>query len=154
MTEQWAGNRARQIEIIDAITRVRFDMGVSPWTSRVIAEYCESGRYDAHVPRVIEIYRRKRDAILAALNERCGKYVRWSVPAGGFFLWLELSEGIDPSRLYDTSWEEGVGYVGGRAFFDNGEGANYARLAYSNVTETEISEAIMRFGRALERASR
>jgi DNA-binding transcriptional MocR family regulator len=140
-------------EIIDAITRVRFDMGVSPWTSRVLAEYCDSGRYDAHVPRVIEIYRRKRDAILAALNERCTSYAHWDVPHGGFFLWLKLAEGVSPSKLYDTAWEEGVGYVGGRAFFDNGEGANYVRLAYSNVTDAEINEAVLRLGRALERAT-
>jgi len=141
-------------EIIDAITRVRFDMGVSPWTSRVIAEYCESGRYAAHLPRVIDIYRRKRDLMLSALDERCSKYARWSTPRGGFFLWLQLSDGVDPSRLYDTAWEEGVGYVGGRAFFDNGEGADFIRLAYSNVSEKEIPEAIMRLGRALERAAR
>ena len=139
-------------EIVDAITRVRFDMGVSPWTSRVLAEYCESGRYDAHVPRVVDIYRRKRDAMLSALEERCSKYARWGTPHGGFFLWVELSEGISPSKLYDTAWEEGVGYVGGRAFFDNGEGANFIRLAYSNVSESEIQEAVMRLGRALERA--
>jgi 2-aminoadipate transaminase len=140
--------------IVDAVTRVRFDMGVSPWASRVIAEFCESGRYDEHVPRVIEIYQRKRDMMLAALDERCAKYARWSSPLGGFFLWLELAEGIDPARLFETAWEEGVGYVGGKAFYDNGEGARFARLCYSNVSESEIPEAIMRFGRALERASR
>jgi 2-aminoadipate transaminase len=140
--------------IVDAVTRVRFDMGVSPWSSRVIAEFCESGRYDEHVPRVIEIYQRKRDMMLAALDERCARFARWSVPLGGFFLWLELSEGVDPARLFETAWEEGVGYVGGKAFYDNGEGANFARLCYSNVSESEIPEAVMRFGRALERAAR
>ncbi len=140
-------------KIIDAVTRVRFDMGVSPWTSRVLAEYCESGRYDEHVPRMIEIYRRKRDAMLAALDERCAKYARWSSPQGGFFLWLELAEGVDPERLFETAWEEGVGYVGGKAFYDDGGGANYIRLCYSNVAESEISLAIQRLGRALERSA-
>ncbi len=139
--------------IIDAVTRVRFDMGVSPWTSRVLAEYCESGRYGEHVPRMIEIYRRKRDVMLAALDERCSNYARWSSPQGGFFLWLELSEGVNPERLFETAWEEGVGYVGGKAFYDDGGGANYIRLCYSNVAENEIPLAIQRLGRALERAS-
>ncbi len=138
--------------VVDAITRMRFDMGVSPWASRVVAEFCESGRFDEHVARAVEIYRRKRDAMLAALEERCAKYARWSVPQGGFFLWLELSEGINPHRLAETANEEAVGYVGGRPFFDNGSGAHYARLCYSNVAESDIPEAIMRFGRALERA--
>jgi 2-aminoadipate transaminase len=140
--------------VIDAVTRMRFDMGVSPWTSRVINEFCESGRYDAHVPRMIEIYRRKRDTMLAALDERCSAFARWSAPKGGFFVWLQLAEAIDPGRLRYTANEEAVGYVGGKAFFTDGGGGNYVRLCYSNVAEHEIPEAIMRFGRALERAVR
>jgi 2-aminoadipate transaminase len=140
--------------IIDAVTRVRFDMGVSPWVSRVLLEYCQSGRYDGHVPRVIDIYRRKRDVMLSSLEERCGKHARWSVPQGGFFLWLQLSEGVDPARLFETAWEEGVGYVGGKAFFDNGEGATFVRLCYSSVAEADIPVAIQRLGRAMERAVR
>ncbi|MHB8377505.1 MAG: aminotransferase-like domain-containing protein [Dehalococcoidia bacterium] len=140
--------------VVDAITRMRFDMGVSPWTSRVVAEFCESGKFDAHVERVIEIYRRKRDAMVAALDERCAGYARWSVPKGGFFLWLELGEGIDPRRLAETANEEAVLYVGGRPFFDDRSGDHFVRLCYSNVAESDIPEAIMRFGRALERAVR
>src|SRR5207302_9411815 len=48
--------------LVDAITRMRFDMGVSPWSSRVISEFCETGKFAAHVERVRHIYRRKRDA--------------------------------------------------------------------------------------------
>lgn len=139
-------------DIVDAVTRMRFDMGVSPWTSRVLADFCESGGYDAHLPRVIEIYRRKRDAMCAALDERCAVAARWGVPEGGFFMWLELAEGIDPRRLGEAAVEEGVGYVTGRSFFDDGSGANYIRLCYSNVAENEISEAIMRLGRAMDKA--
>lgn len=139
--------------VIDAITPMRFDMGVSPWASRILGEFCESGRYDAHVPGMIEIYRRKRDAMLAAMDERCSKYGRWSSPKGGFFLWMELAEGIEPAKLRHTANEEAVGYVGGEAFYADASGANYVRLCYSNVAERDIPEAIMRFGRALERAS-
>ena len=140
--------------VIDAITRMRFDMGVSPWTTRVIAEFCESGAFDKHVASMIEIYRRKRDAMLAAMDERCSKFMRWSVPKGGFFIWAELAETVDPARLRVTANEEAVGYVGGEAFFADGSGANFVRLCYSNVAERDIPEAIMRFGRALERAAR
>lgn len=139
--------------VVDAITRMRFDMGVSPWTTRVIAEFCESGAFDKHVASMIEIYRRKRDVMIAALEERCGRYARWEVPKGGFFLWLELADEVDPERLRITANDEAVGYVGGQPFFDDLSGANRARLCYSNVAEAEIPEAIMRFGRALERAA-
>jgi DNA-binding transcriptional MocR family regulator len=139
--------------VVDAVTRMRFDMGVSPWTSRVLHEYCASGRYGAHVPKMIEIYRRKRDAMLAALDERCSKFGTWGVPKGGFFVWMRLIEAVDPSKLRITANDEAVGYVGGEVFFADGNGTEYVRLCYSNVAEKDIPEAIRRFGRALERAS-
>jgi DNA-binding transcriptional MocR family regulator len=139
--------------VIDAITRMRFDMGVSPWSSRVLTEFCESGRYDEHVPRMIEIYRAKRDVMLAAMRERVSKHATWGVPKGGFFIWLKLHDDIDPDKLRVTANDEAVGYVTGSAFFNDGSGANFVRLCYSNVAESDIPEAIMRFGRALERAA-
>jgi 2-aminoadipate transaminase len=140
--------------VIDAVTRMRFDMGVSPWTSRVLGEFCESGLYDAHVPKMVEVYRHKRDAMLAALDERCARFGTWGIPKGGFFVWMQLNDDIDYSRLRVTSNEEGVAYVGGAAFFADGGGKQFVRLCYSNVAERDIPEAVIRFGRALERATR
>jgi len=140
--------------LIDAVTRMRFDMGVSPWSTRVITEFCRSGGYDAHLANVIAIYRHKRDAMLAALDERCSRFATWDVPRGGFFLWLQLNEDIDPDRLRVAANDEGVVYVGGAPFFNDGTGHDRVRLCYSNVAEREIPEAVMRFGRALERAVR
>jgi 2-aminoadipate transaminase len=140
--------------LIDAVTRMRFDMGVSPWSTRVITEFCRSGGFDAHLGNVVAIYRRKRDAMLAALDERCARFASWDVPRGGFFLWLKLNEDIDPDRLRVAANEEGVVYVGGAPFFNDGTGHDRVRLCYSNVAERDIPEAVMRFGRALERAVR
>src|SRR6185295_4407427 len=116
-------------------------------------EFCTSGRFDEHVASMVSLYRRKRDAMLAALDERCSKFARWAVPEGGFFLWLQLAEGVDPERLRYTANEEGVAYVAGPPFFDDLSGGDRVRLCYSNVAERDIPEAIMRFGRALERAA-
>jgi DNA-binding transcriptional MocR family regulator len=139
--------------VVDAVTRMRFDMGVSPWTSRVLHEFCLNGSYDAHVPAMCSIYHRKRDAMLAAIDERLSSFGTWGVPKGGFFVWMKLIDGIDTKKLRYTANEEGVGYVGGEAFFADGSGNDYIRLCYSNVAEKDIPEAINRLGRALEKAN-
>jgi len=140
--------------IVDALLRMRFDLGTSPWPQRVVTEYASSGLLAEHVKEVVPIYRRKRDAMLAALDERCSRFARWDVPRGGFFLWLELSEGVDPATLTEAAAQEGVTFVGGRTFFPDGSGARYIRLAYSFVAEAEMAEAVLRLGRAMERAAR
>ncbi len=142
-------------EIVDAMVNTRFDMGASPFVQRVVAELCVSGKLAQHVPRAVELYRRKRDTMLAVLDERCSRYARWNVPAGGFFLWLELAEGVDPEALAAAAADEGIAYANGAAFYPDGgaEGQRFIRLAYSQVPEGDIPEAIMRLGRALERAA-
>jgi len=139
-------------QVVDAVTRMRFDMGVSPWTSRVLHEFCANGSYGEHVPAMCQIYRRKRDAMLSAMDERLASFGTWGVPKGGFFAWMKLADGIDTKKLRYTANDEAVGYVGGEAFFADGSGHDYIRLCYSNVAEQDIPEAINRLGRAIERA--
>jgi 2-aminoadipate transaminase len=139
--------------VIDALLRTRFDLGVSPWVQRTILEFCAEGLWDRHVAKMIDVYRRKRDVMVSALAERCGRYATWNQPEGGFFLWLTLGETVDPAALADAARRHGVMYVGGAAFFLDGSGKHSARLAFSHVRDDEIPEAILRLGRALEEAA-
>jgi 2-aminoadipate transaminase len=140
-------------EAIDHLVRMRFDMGTTPWVQRVVAEYVSSGLFDRHVPRLVELYRRKRDAMVAALEKYCAPCVRWRLPAGGFFLWLEIDGRVQPEALREAADQEGVAYVSGDTFFADRSGNQFIRLAYSFVASEEIEEAIRRLGRALERAA-
>jgi 2-aminoadipate transaminase len=140
--------------VIEALLRTRYDMGTSPWVQRTVAEFCASGHYEPHVAKVNAIYRSKRDAMIAALEERCARYARWTRPEGGYFLWLTLAESVDPAALAEAARQLGVAYVGGGAFYPDRSGRQSIRLAYSFVRESEIPEAIQRLGRALEEAAR
>ena len=140
--------------IVDALLRTRFDLGVSPWIQRAILEFASSGRWERHVTKMIDVYQQKRDVMLTALEERCGRYATWNRPEGGFFLWLTLAEAVDTAALADAARQLGVSFVGGGAFFLDGGGKRNVRLAYSFVPEREIPEAIIRLGRALEQAAR
>ena len=140
-------------DAIDHLLRMRFDMGTSPWIQRIVAEYASRGLLDRHLPRMVEIYRRKRDAMAAALEQHCSPCLRWRLPAGGFFLWLEMDRRVQPTALREAAAEEGVAYVSGDTFFLDRSGSQFIRLAYSFVVGREIDEAIRRLGRALQRAA-
>jgi DNA-binding transcriptional MocR family regulator len=139
--------------VIDALLQTRFDLGVSPWLQRTLLEFVSNGLLEPHLANVNEVYRKKRDVMLDALDERCGRYAQWSRPGGGFFLWLSLAESVDPAALADAARRLGVAVVGGQAFHRDGGGQHAVRLAYSFVQEDEIPEAILRLGRAVEEAA-
>jgi len=139
--------------IIEALLRTRYDLGASPWVQRTMLEFATTGKYERHLAEVNDIYRSKRDVMLAALEERCSRYATWNRPQGGYFLWMDLAEPVDPTALADAARKLGVAYVSGRAFHPDGRGAKNIRLAFSFVNERDIPEAVMRLGRAFEGAA-
>jgi 2-aminoadipate transaminase len=69
----------------------------------------------ASLERVCGLLRERRDAMMGAL-ERHLPEARWTVPEGGYFLWLELPDGVRAADLRP----EGVTFVPGTDFFPGG----------------------------------
>ena len=85
-----------------------------------------------HVAVLIDVYRAKRDAMRAGLWEVLGSTdVEISKPEGGFFIWIKLPTGADPARLWEVAVQRRLQYTPGPAFFVNGGGEGFIRLAYS-----------------------
>ena len=97
-----------------------------------------------------EHYRRRRDAMLAALERHMPQGVTWTRPGGGLFVWVRLPEGVDAASLLDRAVnEENVAFVPGAAFFFDGRGRNTLRLSYSLPAEAEIEDGIARLAKLL-----
>ncbi len=106
-----------------------------------------AGPQDA-VDRVVEIFRRRRDRIVAGLNAIPG--VRCPLPQGAFYVFPNVEAfGKSSAELADYLLAEaGVAVLPGTSFGRNGEG--YLRLSYANSLEN-IETALGRMGEALGR---
>ena len=95
-------------------------------------------------------YRRRRDAMLGALQRHMPHGTTWTRPGGGLFVWLRLAEGVDAGRLLDRAIEEeNIAFVPGAAFFFDGRGRNTLRLSYSLPTEDQIEHGIARLAKLI-----
>jgi 2-aminoadipate transaminase len=122
------------------------DTYISPpfLTQATVHEFVRRGSFEPNVERVSGLLKARRDAMVAALDEHLPDAPR-SRPEGGYFLWLDLPEGVDSVALLERSTEEGVTFVAGRDFFPPGHGGESSlRLAYSFVSPAEISDGIAR----------
>jgi len=115
----------------------------------VVLELCTSGALDANIGFVKGALRERRDALVDALREQLPE-AEFVVPEGGYFLWLELSEGTDTPALLAEAKGEGVAFVAGPDFMIEG-GANSLRLSFASVPPEQIPEGVARIARALER---
>lgn len=144
---------------VQAALRVKYDGGTNPFVTRVATAYLRD-HIQPHVDELIVIYRTKRDAMLEALEEHVGREdgAHWSVPEGGFFIWVRLPNRTDPNKLADACAARGVSYVPGPSFYDDWktdwpDADRYIRLAFSFAQPDEIRAGIALLGRAILEAS-
>ncbi|MDA3005058.1 MAG: PLP-dependent aminotransferase family protein [Actinomycetota bacterium] len=109
-----------------------------------VHQVCAQGLLDPNIERVTDLMRVRRDAMAAGLHHM-PEGTRCTPPEGGFFMWLELPEGMDADALLPVAQEAGVIYVAGSACFQEGH-RNTLRLAYSGVSPEEITTGMERLG--------
>ena len=104
--------------------------------------------FDTQLERIRTAYRRRRDAMLDALERHMPDGVTWQKPNGGMFIWMTLPESWDAKALLARSVKEArVAFVPGGAFFADGSGANTCRLSFSLADPAEIEDGISRLGK-------
>ncbi len=123
--------------------------GVNHFTALTVAQMGMLGLYDEQVATLRATYRARRDALLGALAEYLPSGCTWTMPHGGFFVWVRLPEGTDAAELLPHAEAAGVSYVPGARFHLDGCGANTLRLAWSLYGEEELREGARRLGHCL-----
>jgi 2-aminoadipate transaminase len=131
------------------------DLCSSPVTQMFVAAYFAQGRGSGtgwleYVQTLRDLYRTRRDAMLAALEEQFGEHASWTRPQGGMFVWATLDERIDTTDLLALATKQGVAFVPGRAAYMDGQsGSSSMRLNFAGITEEHIHEGIRRIGNAI-----
>ncbi|MFN7940235.1 MAG: PLP-dependent aminotransferase family protein [Thermoanaerobaculia bacterium] len=121
------------------------DLHTSTFTQMVAFETARGGFLDQHVKRIREVYRERRDAMLAALERHFPPQVTWTHPQGGLFLWATLPEGADTAALLPKAAAAKVAYVPGVSFYPRGVGGERSmRLNFSYSKPEVIDEGIRR----------
>ncbi len=114
--------------------------------------FASKGLIERQTSTAIEIYRRKRDAMLAALENHFPQSAHWTKPQGGFYTWVTLPKEIDTEALLPRAIEDAsVAYVAGPAFYHNRSGKEHMRLCYSYVPESQTEEGVRRLGQLVSR---
>jgi 2-aminoadipate transaminase len=114
----------------------------------IVYELCRSGALDRNIELVNRALAERRDAVVAALQERIHE-ARFVIPGGGYFLWMDLADGSDTAALLTLAKQEGVAFVAGPDFMLDG-GSRSLRLSFASVPPDRIPEGIDRLARALE----
>jgi 2-aminoadipate transaminase len=133
------------------------DLCSSSVTQLFVAEYFKQQeghgepRWLSYLDQLKTLYTRRRDVMLAALQEHFGEHAQWTEPHGGLFVWATLDARIDTTDLLAQAREsEGVAFVPGRAaYMDGRRGSSSMRLNFAGVPDDDIREGIRRIGKVV-----
>jgi 2-aminoadipate transaminase len=133
------------------------DLCSSPVTQLFVAAYFKEreasgeARWLCYLQQLRDLYRRRRDVMLDALEEHFGEQARWTKPQGGLFIWATLDERLDTTDLLAQAREnEGVAFVPGRAaYMDGRRGSCSMRLNFAGVGDEDIREGVRRIGKVV-----
>jgi 2-aminoadipate transaminase len=115
----------------------------SSFTQMIISEYLSTADWRGQIDTFRGVYRERRDAMLLALTDYLPD-LTWTVPNGGFYVWLTLPDNMDSKSMLPRAVKELVAYTPGTAFYANGGGRNNIRLAFCYPTPDFIREGIRR----------
>jgi len=113
------------------------------------AELLRRGDVERQIPKITEVYRRKRDLMLESMEASFPDEAEWNEPRGGLFLWAKMPEHVNTTEMLMEAVRSGVAYIPGSNFFTRPV-HNYMRLNYSLPSEEDIIEGIRTLGGLLK----
>lgn len=132
------------------IAKQSVDLCTPTFTQLIAYYYIRNGYMEKHIPKIIEMYKRKRDIMLEAMEKYFPDGCKWTKPRGGMFLWVELPKHISTIEMFQDAVKEKVAYVHGKAFHVDGSGENTMRLNFTNPSDELIEEGIRRLAKVIK----
>ena len=127
------------------------DLQCNPLSQSIVTEYMKHHDIEAHIARIIDVYKHRRDIALNCIAKYFPKEIRFTHPEGGLFIWLELPDGISARELLAECLEKGVAFVPGGSFFPNKSRENTMRINFSNMPDEKIVTGLRIIGETLEK---
>ncbi len=133
------------------ISKQSVDLCTNAFTQFIAADMLQTGVIDTHLPKIIDLYRGKRDLMLGAMDKHFPKEgVTWTKSQGGLFTWAEMPDGVNCVDMLQESVKRNVAYVPGKPFYpDADKGFNTMRLNFSHPTDDNIRVGVERLGQTM-----
>ena len=120
--------------------------GLNHFASMIVGELLASGRFDEIAAAGKLRYAERRLALAAALDP---SVFTFTVPAGGYFLWLGLPVGVSAANAMVAARDAGVMVSDGRPFMVDAPDAGHIRVSFSMLDVDLLREGAARLNRAI-----
>jgi GntR family transcriptional regulator/MocR family aminotransferase len=137
--------------LLDAVVEAkrRADRGTDVFTQLAFAQLVRSGDFDRHVRRMRQVYRRRRDAVLAVLASRGPAWDVLGI-AAGLHVVAVLPDGISEDDVFAAAAKQSLALTTLRPFWHGEPQLRGIVVGYGTPYEHDYAEALTRFGRVID----
>ena len=139
-------------ELIAALAQAKMgsDMCSPGLSQRLALAALEAGVMERLQPRLVALYRARRDALLAAMAEHLGSRFAWEAPAGGMFVWAVARDPwMDTDALAMRAVAAGVMVSPSSVFDPEGRDRSAIRINFTLNPPERLAEGVRRLAVAL-----
>ncbi|MFT4171073.1 MAG: PLP-dependent aminotransferase family protein [Rhodocyclaceae bacterium] len=118
-----------------------------------VAEFMGSAAYDRHLMRLRRLLKERRARMAEAIAEHFPAGTRFSVPAGGMLLWLQLPIEQSSTVIFQTALKAGIRVSPGLMFSNSDRYDHYLRISCGMPFTNEVDDAVRRLGKIVAAAA-
>lgn len=116
-------------------------------TQMALAHYLEKGGYDKHLRQLRKTLQTQQTAFAQAIGHYFPAGTRATRPTGGYFLWVELPEGVNALDIHRQALSHGISVAPGPIFSAKRAFSNCLRLNYGHAWDARIEAAVATLGK-------
>lgn len=127
--------------------KMQTDYGSSSLSQWAVAEWLASGLYHQHLEEVRKELKVRREIMIDLLQRYFSDIATWTVPRGGFYIWLRILPSISIRELFEKSLEHGILLNLGNVY--DKHAAQYLRLSYSYASLADLEKGMFRLSKVI-----
>lgn len=135
-----------------ADVKMQMDYGVSSLSQQIAEELFESGLYELGLENIRSCLKKRRKKMEELLEIYFSNLAVWSIPEGGFFIWLRLKGKISAQQVFESALKEKI-LVPPGSIYDSDCSA-CIRLSYGFLTEEEMESGMRRLAEVIRHIKR
>jgi 2-aminoadipate transaminase len=140
----WVEGPPDEINALQDCGVLRSGGGVAPVMCAIVSSAIQLGLQDSFLERACRIYSSRRQHMISCLSRELPAGVRFQVPHGGFYIWLELPASSDAVAMLAAGEASGVSFRAGPSFSPGQNFRNFMRLCFVFNEEKKLTDGVVR----------
>lgn len=115
-------------------------------SQEALVSYLQQGGYDRHLRRLRDTLAAGQASALRLIARHFPKGTRTTRPDGGYFLWVEMPNGVDALRLHRLALSQRISIAPGHLFSADRRFTNCLRLNHGHPGDPRFAQAMKTLG--------